>query len=101
VLNLADNEVWLVTGSQHLYGPETLETVAEHSRAIATALDEAPSIPVRVVFKPVLTGSDGIKRLIVAQREVLGAFADEVGHPQPDIANGEPQPETGGEPQGR
>jgi L-arabinose isomerase len=63
VLNLAASEVWFVTGSQHLYGPETLATVAEHSRAIATALDEAPAIPVRVVFKPVLTGSDGIRQL--------------------------------------
>lgn len=32
-------EIWFVTGSQHLYGPQTLETVAEHSRAIATHLD--------------------------------------------------------------
>ncbi|HEX5828465.1 MAG TPA: L-arabinose isomerase, partial [Candidatus Limnocylindrales bacterium] len=63
MLNLSASEVWFVTGSQHLYGPETLEQVAEHSRAIATALDEAASIPVRVVFKPVLTGSDGIRRL--------------------------------------
>ena len=63
MLNLAASEVWFVTGSQHLYGPETLATVAEHSRAIATALDEAPAIPVRVVFKPVLTGSDGIRQL--------------------------------------
>jgi L-arabinose isomerase len=64
MLNLADNEVWFVTGSQHLYGPDTLATVAEHSRAIAQALDEAPSIPVRVVVKPVLTGADGIRRLM-------------------------------------
>jgi L-arabinose isomerase len=64
VLNLADNEVWFVTGSQHLYGPETLATVAEHSQAITRALDEAEAIPVRIVFKPVLTGSDGIRRLM-------------------------------------
>jgi L-arabinose isomerase len=63
VLNLNAFEVWFVTGSQHLYGPETLETVAEHSKAIATALDAAASIPVRVVFKSVLTGPDGIRRL--------------------------------------
>ena len=31
VLTLSANEVWFVTGSQHLYGPETLEHVAEHS----------------------------------------------------------------------
>jgi L-arabinose isomerase len=63
VLNLAASEVWFVTGSQHLYGPATLERVADHSRRIAAALDEAPEIPVRVVFKPVLTGSDSIRQL--------------------------------------
>lgn len=64
MLDLAANEVWFVTGSQHLYGPEVLDTVAEHSRTIAAALDAAPAIPVRVVFKPVLTGADGIRRLV-------------------------------------
>ena len=64
MLSLASSEVWFVTGSQHLYGPETLATVAEHSAAIAAALDAAPAIPVRVVVKPVLTGSDGILALV-------------------------------------
>ena len=32
-------ELWFVTGSQHLYGPETLKKVAEDSRLIARALD--------------------------------------------------------------
>ncbi|MFN8632154.1 MAG: L-arabinose isomerase, partial [Chloroflexota bacterium] len=63
MLNLAENEVWFVTGSQHLYGPEVLDSVAAHARAVASALDAAPSIPVRVVFKPVLTGADGIRQL--------------------------------------
>ncbi len=64
MLNLASNEVWFVTGSQHLYGPETLQHVAEHSAGIAQALDQATAIPVRVVVKPVLTDSDGIRRLM-------------------------------------
>ena len=63
MLNLAASEVWFVTGSQHLYGPETLEHVAQHAAQIAGALDEAASIPVRVVVKPVLTDADGIRRL--------------------------------------
>ncbi len=62
-INLAQYEVWFVTGSQHLYGPETLEQVAEHSRAITAALDDAAAIPVRVVFKPVLKTPDEITRL--------------------------------------
>ena len=66
MLNLSASEVWFVTGSQHLYGPETLATVAEHSSAIAAALEGAPAIPVRVVPKPVLTGSTEILALVQA-----------------------------------
>ncbi|HET7898556.1 MAG TPA: hypothetical protein VFL47_12810, partial [Flavisolibacter sp.] len=42
-------EVWFVTGSQHLYGEETLKQVAAHSEEIARSLDGAAQIPVRVV----------------------------------------------------
>ena len=44
-VDLGAFEVWFVTGSQHLYGPETLETVAEHAPAIAAALDAAAVDP--------------------------------------------------------
>lgn len=61
--DLKSNEVWFVTGSQHLYGDETLRQVAEHARAIAEALSSAATIPVRVVYQPVLTTSDAILKL--------------------------------------
>jgi L-arabinose isomerase len=64
VHDLGQAEVWFVTGSQHLYGPEALATVAEHATAIAAGLDDSESIPVRVVPKPVVTGSDGIRELL-------------------------------------
>ncbi|HOQ07100.1 MAG TPA: L-arabinose isomerase [Clostridiales bacterium] len=54
---------WFATGSQHLYGPETLEMVDAHSRTIAEGLDKNPSVPYKVVFKPVLTTPDAIRRL--------------------------------------
>ncbi|MCL4178414.1 MAG: L-arabinose isomerase [Verrucomicrobia bacterium] len=54
MLNLKAFEVWFVTGSQHLYGPETLKQVAANSAQIAAALDVSPAIPVRVIFKPVV-----------------------------------------------
>lgn len=60
MIDLREFEIWFVTGSQHLYGPETLNQVAEHSARIADALAHAPSIPVRVVRKPVLTAPDAI-----------------------------------------
>ncbi len=63
MIELKQYEVWFVTGSQHLYGPETLEQVAGHSREIAAALGASAHIPVTVVFKPVLTTADAIRDL--------------------------------------
>ena len=58
MIDLKQYEVWFITGSQHLYGPKTLEQVAEHSKEIAAALGTSKHIPVKVVFKPVLTTPD-------------------------------------------
>lgn len=63
MIDLKQYEVWFVTGSQHLYGPKTLEAVAEHSREIAVALDASKHMPIKVVFKPVLTTPDAIREL--------------------------------------
>jgi L-arabinose isomerase len=63
MIDLKQYEVWFVTGSQHLYGPKTLETVAEHSREIAAALGASAHVPVQVVFKPVLTTPEAIREL--------------------------------------
>jgi L-arabinose isomerase len=59
-------EIWFLTGSQGLYGPETLELVAAQSRTIADALDAASDIPVRIVWKPVLTDRDAIRETALA-----------------------------------
>mgnify|MGYP001035879176 CR=1 FL=1 len=59
----ADREVWFLTGSQGLYGEETLQQVAEQSRRIAEALDAAETVPARIVWKPVLTSADAIRRV--------------------------------------
>jgi len=64
--NLKKLEVWFVTGSQHLYGPQTLEQVAQDSQKIAKALDAASAIPVHVVFKPVLVSPDAVTELVLA-----------------------------------
>jgi L-arabinose isomerase len=56
-------ECWFLTGSQGLYGEETLRQVADQSSRIADALNSASEIPVRVVWKPVLTDSAAIRRV--------------------------------------
>lgn len=63
MIDLKQYEVWFVTGSQHLYGPKTLEQVAEHSREITSTLGASAQIPVQVVFKPVLTTPEAIRNL--------------------------------------
>ncbi len=60
MIDLKKLEVWFVTGSQFLYGEETLRQVAVHSQQIVKELDGSPSIPVRVVFKPVLKTTEEI-----------------------------------------
>ncbi len=56
-------EIWFLTGSQELYGQETLNQVAEHAREIAAYLDSENRLPVRVVWKPTLKGPDAIAQM--------------------------------------
>jgi L-arabinose isomerase len=60
MIDLKTFEVWFITGSQNLYGEETLKKVAEHSQEIAKGIDGAANIPVRVVYKPVVKSTDEI-----------------------------------------
>ena len=60
MIDLKKYEVWFVTGSQHLYGPETLRQVAEHSQQIAKAYNNNSKISVSVVFKPVVKSAEEI-----------------------------------------
>jgi L-arabinose isomerase len=62
---LKDFEVWFVTGSQHLYGPQTLKQVDADSKQIAEALNDSQAIACKVVFKPVLKTPDEIRNLCV------------------------------------
>ncbi|MFK5584049.1 L-arabinose isomerase [Serinicoccus sp. LYQ131] len=73
-----EQEIWFCTGSQHLYGEDTLRQVAEQSREIAARLDDAAAVPARVVWKPVLTDRDAIHRLALeanADPACLGIIA--------------------------
>jgi L-arabinose isomerase len=56
-------EIWFLTGSQGLYGEDTLRQVAEQSRRIAELLGSNAQIRARIVWKPVLTDSDSIRRM--------------------------------------
>jgi len=73
----AGREVWFFTGSQDLYGEDTLRQVAEQSQEVARTLDASSDVPVRVVWKPVLKDSDSIRRAMLdanADENVLGVI---------------------------
>ncbi len=64
-MDFAKLNVWFVTGSQHLYGPETLNKVAEHSREIVGYFNSLSGIPVNIVYKSVMKSPEEITNLCI------------------------------------
>ncbi|MEE1963693.1 L-arabinose isomerase [Allomuricauda taeanensis] len=62
-MKIASKEIWFVTGSQHLYGPETLKQVASNSKNIVDGLNGSGQLPINLVFKPIVTTPDDILKL--------------------------------------
>ena len=65
MIDLTKNEIWFATGSQEMYGPETLQRVAENSRTIVDELNHSGIIPVSIVWKRTLTTAESIHALIL------------------------------------
>ncbi|MCU0521224.1 MAG: L-arabinose isomerase [Anaerolineae bacterium] len=66
MVDLKQYDVWFVTGSQHLYGEETLRQVADDARRIAAALSASPGLAVKVVFRPVVKTPEEISAVCIA-----------------------------------
>jgi L-arabinose isomerase len=78
VIDETRGSVWFVTGSQHLYGEETLRQVHEHSRTLAQALNDSRAIPVAIVDREPLTDADAIRRVLAdagSDEECIGVIA--------------------------
>ena len=63
MIDLKEFEVWFVAGSQHLYGEATLKKVAQDSQEMARQLTQSGKLPVKIVFKAVVTTPDAISEL--------------------------------------
>ncbi len=77
MLDLSKKEVWFVTGSQHLYGSEIFTEIADHSRQIVAALNESKDVPVKVVYKTILTTAESIRDFCLeanSARECVGVI---------------------------
>ena len=60
MIDLTKYEVWFITGSQHLYGEETLKQVEKNSKEVVKGLSGSNKIPVKVIFKSLVTTPDSI-----------------------------------------
>jgi len=60
---LATPEIWFVCGSQHLYGPGPLKQVAANATQVAEALAASKKLPLKTVFKALVTTPDEIAAL--------------------------------------
>ncbi len=72
-----NSEIWFVTGSQHLYGPETLKQVDKDSAAIVDGFNNSGKIPVNLVFKPVVKTPNEILDICVqasSDKKCLGVI---------------------------
>jgi L-arabinose isomerase len=60
---LSQLELWLIVGSQDLYGESALRQVEAHAREVAASLDAEAALPVRVVDKGVAANAGAIRAL--------------------------------------
>ena len=78
MIDLKKSEVWFVTGSQDLYGEETLQKVAQHSQTIAASLNNSELIPVTIVYKPTVKSAEEIYALCIeanSSKHCIGIIA--------------------------
>ena len=64
-MSIAEKKIWFLTGSQSLYGPETLALVADQSQEVVARLNASADIPTPIVWQPVVIDADAIRRLIL------------------------------------
>jgi L-arabinose isomerase len=57
-----DGQLWFLTGSQGMYGEETLRQVAEQAAGLVQQLNAGGRIPLSIAFMPVLTDTAAIHR---------------------------------------
>ena len=67
-------QIWFLTGSQHLYGPETLDQVAEQSAEIQRTLASSGGLSAEIVGKPVLTDASAIRQVMLAANNDPGCI---------------------------
>lgn len=61
---MKNRQFWFIVGSQHLYGPEVLETVAARAAEMADWMNKSPLIPCAIVYKATVKTCEEITALM-------------------------------------
>lgn len=69
MIDISKKEVWFIAGSQNLYGPETLQQVAQNAQTITKAFEKSKDIPVRVVYKPTVKTTEEVYETLTAANQ--------------------------------
>ena len=64
MLNLKEQEIWFVVGSQLLYGSEVLETVAKRGKEIAAYIDGNENIPSKILYKGTIKSNEEVNAIV-------------------------------------
>ena len=65
-MNLKKYVFWFITGSQDLYGQDTLDQVAKDSKEIVAKLNESKALPCELIWKPTLLTPSAIRETLEA-----------------------------------
>ena len=69
-IDLSKLEIWFITGSQHLYGAETLKQIDKNSSQIVKHFNESSALPCKIIFKPVVKTSEEIYKICLEANNV-------------------------------
>ena len=63
-MKIYTQKFWFITGSQHLYGPETLKQVEENSKLVVAGINNSEALPAELIFKGLVTTPSEIKKVM-------------------------------------
>ncbi len=75
---MTSKEIWFLTGTQNLYGQETLDQVAQQSQKVVEQLKAGFGASATITWKPILKTSDEIRRVMLdasADDNCIGVIA--------------------------
>ncbi len=66
IMDKSSKQVWFITGSQHLYGAETLKQVAANAQAMVEHFNDCGNICLAIEWKPTVKTADEVTAMLQA-----------------------------------